>query len=139
MLKSHVAGGEIRVLQKKTRKALWIPLHRDLTTVQATMPRAASTHLLTSSHGTPWTKSGFRASWQTEMDRRAFKPFRNHLLVFHGLRKSAVVFLIEAGCTTSQVAAITGQTLKMIQHYSEQVNQRKLARAAILKWEQAPR
>jgi hypothetical protein len=139
MLKSHVAAGEIRVLQEKTRKALWIPLHRDLMKVQAEMPRSSSTHLLTSSHGTPWTKSGFKASWQTEMDRRIFGPFRRHRLVFHGLRKSAVVFLIEAGCTTSQVAAITGQTLEMIEHYSQQVNQRKLARAAILKWEAADR
>ena len=138
MMRSHVHGGEVRVIQEKTRKELWIPLHRDLRAVQEQMPRV-STHLLTSSAGTPWTQDGFRASWQLEMGRRIFAPLKRHRLVFHGLRKSAVVMLLEAGCTTAQVQAITGQSLDMVEHYAEQVNQRKLARAAILKWEQAGR
>ena len=58
-------------------------------------------------------------------------------LVFHGLRKSAVVTLLEAGCTDAEVAAITGQSRQMVEHYSRQVNQRKLAASAILKWENA--
>jgi hypothetical protein len=33
------------------------------------------------------------------------------------------------------VAAITGQSREMVEHYARQVNQRKLAAAAILKWE----
>ena len=57
--------------------------------------------------------------------------------MFHGLRKSAVVFLLEAGCTDAEVAAITGQSRQMIEHYSRQVNQKKLAARAILKWETA--
>jgi hypothetical protein len=136
MMRSHVHGGEVRVIQEKTRKALWIPLHRDLRIVQEDMPRV-STHLLTSSNGTPWASDGFKASWQAEMGRRIFGPLKRHRLVFHGLRKSAVVMLLESGCTTAQVKAITGQSLEMVEHYAEQVNQRKLARAAILTWEQA--
>jgi hypothetical protein len=58
-------------------------------------------------------------------------------LVFHGLRKSAVVMLLEAGATDAEVAAITGQSREMVAHYSRQVSQRKLAAAAILKWETA--
>ena len=59
------------------------------------------------------------------MQRREFVPFKRHRLVFHGLRKSAVVFLVEAGCTTAEVSAITGQSLQMVEHYyAEQVNQR---------------
>jgi integrase len=138
MMRSHVHAGEVRVIQEKTRKELWIPLHRDLRAVHEQMPRV-STHLLTSSAGTPWTRDGFRASWQLEMGRRIFAPLKRHRLVFHGLRKSAVVMLLEAGCTTAQVQAITGQSLDMVEHYAGQVNQRKLARAAILKWEQAGR
>lgn len=56
-------------------------------------------------------------------------------LVFHGLRKSAVVFLLEDGSTTAEVQAITGQSQQMVEHYARQVNQRKLATAAVLKWE----
>ena len=58
-------------------------------------------------------------------------------LVFHGLRKSAVVILLEAGCTDAEVSAITGQSRQMVEHYSRQVNQRKLAASAILKWERS--
>jgi hypothetical protein len=71
------------------------------------------------------------------MNSPTFAGFRERNLVFHGLRKSAVVMLLEAGCTDAEVAAITGQSREMITHYSLMVNQRKLARAAILKWEQA--
>lgn len=57
--------------------------------------------------------------------------------MFHGLRKSAVVTLLEAGCTAAEVAAITGQSMQMVEHYARQVNQKKLAAAAILEWENA--
>lgn len=56
-------------------------------------------------------------------------------LVFHGLRKSAVVFLLEAGCTDAEVSAITGQSRQMVEHYARRVNQEKLAAMAVLKWE----
>ena len=35
----------------------------------------------------------------------------------------------------SVTSRITGQTRKMVEHYSLMVNQRRLAREAILKWE----
>jgi hypothetical protein len=46
-----------------------------------------------------------------------------------------VVTLLEAGCTDAEVAAITEQSRPMIEHYAKQVNQKKLAASAILKWE----
>jgi hypothetical protein len=49
-----------------------------------------------------------------------------------------VVMLLEVGCTTAEVQAITGQSMQMVEHYAKQVNQKKLAAAAILKWENAP-
>ena len=64
---------------------------------------------------------------------------RDRHLVFHGLRKSAVVFLLEAGCTDAETAAITGQSRDMVENYAKQVNQKRLAAAAILKWEGALR
>ena len=56
-------------------------------------------------------------------------------LVFHGLRKSAVVMLLEAGCSDAEVGAVTGQSRSMVEHYAKRVNQGKLAAAAVLKWE----
>lgn len=123
-------SGLISVVQDKTGKHLLIPIHRDLKAVLDTTPKRAVT-ILTSTEGTPWR--GFQATWGKH------KPtlVRHHGLVFHGLRKSAVVMLLEAGCTTAEVASITGQSFKMVEHYATKVNQEKLARSAILRWETA--
>jgi integrase len=123
------SGGLLAVQQSKTGKTLLIPLHRDLRSVLDGIPRRAVT-ILTSSEGAPW-RSGFQTAWQKH------KPFAvsERGLVFHGLRKSAVVTLLEAGCTDAEVSAITGQSRTMVEHYARQVNQQKLAAAAILKWE----
>ena len=77
----------------------------------------------------------YRRSWGDELNRPVMQGLRERRLVFHGLRKSAVVTLLEAGATDAEVSAITGQSREMVAHYSRQVNQRKLAAAAILKWE----
>ena len=143
----HVSSNIITVAQEKTRKRLAIPLHEDLRKVLAEIPRTAVT-ILTNTNGTPWTKDGFRTSWQkafAQPTQRAgepapewpLRPVREAGLVFHGLRKSAVVFLLEAGASDAEVASITGQSRQMVEHYGRQVSQRKLAASAILKWERA--
>jgi integrase len=135
MVWSAIKQGEISVVQSKTRKRLWIPLHRELQAILENIPKC-SVQILTNSRGKTWS-SGFKAAWQAEMNKATFANFRERRLVFHGLRKSAVVMLLESGCTDAEVSAITGQSREMVTHYSIMVNQRKLARAAILKWETA--
>ncbi len=50
----------------------------------------------------------------------------------HGLRKNATINLLEAGCTNSQVKAITGHSTDvMVNLYSKMVNQRRQARKAM--------
>lgn len=56
-------------------------------------------------------------------------------LVFHGLRKGAVVMLLEAGATQAEVMAITVQPREMVTHYARQLNQRRPAVSDILKQE----
>src|SRR5262245_9743024 len=104
-------------------------------TILANIPKR-SLNLLTNSPGELWTRDGFQASWQAELSKRIFAPLRRHRRVFHGLRKSAVCAFLEAGCPDGEVAAITGQSKEILEHYAQQVNQRKLACAAILKWGQ---
>jgi integrase len=127
----HIVDGRISVVQEKTKKRLLIPIHRDLKAVLDKIPKRAVT-ILTSSEGTPW-QGGFQAVWR----KRRPKTVAKAGLVFHGLRKSAVVTLLEAGCTTAMVQAITGQSIQMVEHYAKGVNQTKLADAAILAWENA--
>ena len=70
--------------------------------------------------------------------RRRLQKFTNARGVHtvpHGLRKNAVNVLLEAGCTIAEVAAITGQTFQVVEHYAAKVNRRKLGSAAIVKLE----
>ena len=136
MLWTDIRDGLIAVTQNKTGKKLWIPMHAQLREVLKDIPRNGQT-ILTSTRGTFWTADGFKASWAEEMKRPVFEPLRAARRVFHGLRKSAVVFLLEAGSTDAEVSAITGQSRQMVEHYARQVNQRKLAATAVLKWEAA--
>ena len=136
MLKSAIQGNVISVRQEKTGKQLWIPIHRDLKPIiDAALKASPQTCLtiLTNTAGRPWTVDGFKSSWGKNKPPRVM----GERLVFHGLRKSAVVTLLEAGCTDAEVGSITGQSREMIEHYAKQVNQRRLAAAAILRWENA--
>jgi len=120
----------IAVRQAKTGKQLLLPIHRELRAELDAIPRRAVT-ILTTKGGRPWTVDGFRTTWgKARPDILAERG-----LVFHGLRKSAVVMLLEAGCTDAEVAAITGQSREMVEHYARMVNQQQLARSAVLKWE----
>lgn len=50
----------------------------------------------------------------------------------HGLRKSAARRLAEAGCSTKQIAAITGhKTLGEVERYTASADQERMAREAI--------
>lgn len=156
MSRTAVKGGMIEVRQEKTGRLLVIPAHQQLLILLAEIEarrtaaqdettgdktaKPESAVILTSSRGTPWTADGFRASWRKAFVSEGDQPsslvaIRDAGLVFHGLRKSAVVTLLEAGCTDAEVASITGQSRQMVEHYGRQVNQRKLAASAILKWE----
>ena len=131
---TDIRNGLIAVEQNKTGKKLWIPMHAELKRILAEVSKR-SEFILTSDRGERWTADGFKTAWQRQMAERALEPLRKQKCVFHGLRKSAVVMLLEAGCTDAEVSAITGQSREMVVHYAQAVNQRKLAAAAILKWE----
>jgi integrase len=138
---SSIRNGKIMVRQEKTRLEMLIPLHRDLVAVLDTIPKQ-STQILTSTKGTPWTKDGFRSSWRkaimgTNATPSPLKPIAEAGLVFHGLRKSSVCALLEAGCSEAEVQAVTGQSPKMVAHYARRVNNSKLAANAMRKWEEA--
>jgi hypothetical protein len=66
-----------------------------------------SVQLLTNTRGQPWTKCGFKASWKKAL-KGPLAVIREQGLVFYGLRKSAVVMLLEAGASEAEVAAVTG-------------------------------
>ncbi|GEM_PF-3776598 len=120
----------------KNRQKLWIPLHGHLKAAIAGLKRE-SIYILNSTKRTPWTSDGFKSSWNSEFKRPRMQSLKDGGCVFHGLRKSTVAFLLEAGCSDAEVSSITSQSRQMVEHYARQVNQRKLAAAAVLKWEAA--
>ena len=63
------------------------------------------------------------------------KKLRDARTVVHGLRKNAVVMLLECGCTERMVEEIVGMSAQMVAHYSKRVNSRRMAVKAMKKLE----
>jgi integrase len=135
---TDIEADQIHVEQSKTGKRLWVSIHKDLKAVLITLPRSGA-FVLVDEQGEAWTDEAFKSAWRRLMQDDRLAEIKRKRLVFHGLRKSAVVMLLEAGCTDAEVAAITGQSRDMVEHYALAVSQRRLAAAAILKWEGAGR
>jgi len=125
---SDINGGAVQVTQQKTGKTLNLPLHRDLAALLAKEPKKGMTVLLRPD-GKQWEPKTLRAMLQRWAAGHKVK------VVPHGLRKNAVIALLQAGCSSAETAAISGQTLQMIEHYAKQRSQEVLGSAAILKWE----
>lgn len=119
---ADIKDGRVSVVQSKTKKPLWIRLHESL---------AAELKKVEQKEGRIYSLSVQTA----RMRLQAFAAKRGAKVVPHGLRKNAVITLLEVGCSVAETAAISGQSLKMVEHYAKQRNQKKLADAAILRWE----
>ena len=67
-----------------------------------------------------------------EMAKEVKKLGLPERLNVHGLRKLAATRLANAGCSTHEIAAITGhKTLGMIAHYTASADQERMAKTAV--------
>lgn len=123
-----IKDGVLFVRQQKTDKELMIPVHKDLQAELAGLGRHLGP-IIISARGKPLSVDRLRTSL------KAWAAKQGQKIVPHGLRKNAVNALLEADCSVAQTAAISGQTLQMVEHYARQRDQRKLARGAMEKWE----
>ncbi|MCZ6849387.1 MAG: tyrosine-type recombinase/integrase, partial [Alphaproteobacteria bacterium] len=129
-------GNNIRLVQSKTGTKLTIPVHSALKAALDAQERV-SPIILTTETGKPFTDSNFRHHFGKA---RKAAGLHGQGLVFHGLRYTAAKMLADVGCTTRQIAAITGhKSLAMIEKYTQGVDQERLAGAAILNLENAKR
>jgi integrase len=127
MGRQHVRNGLLHVTQRKTGKALAIPIHPSLQAVFTAVNTDQLTFLMTL-RGKPFDPHAFTA-WFAEACDKAGLP---SACTFHGLRKAACRRLAEAGCTVHEIAAISGhKTLKEIERYTKAVDQERLARKAM--------
>jgi integrase len=123
-----IQDGAIYVLQEKTGKEVWPPIHSDLAKVLAETPRTGAT-ILASPAGNPWGDDAIRN------DIKTFTTAAGQHCIPHGLRKNAVNSLLEASCTIAEVASITGQSFTIVERYARKVNTRKMGKSAMSKME----
>jgi integrase len=128
---SDLRDGAIHVTPQKTRRTrgeMRIDLHDRLREELARTPRRGLT-ILADANGKPLMPDSLRKRIQREAAKHGVK------VVPHGLRKNAVNALLEAGCSVAETAAISGQSLQMIEHYAKRRSQPRLGSAAILRWQ----
>jgi integrase len=128
-----VDGPVVTVRPKKTetttRVTLALPVHPELQAVLAATPTNHLT-LLVTKKGRGYNGDNFTKRFGVWCDEAGL-PSR---CVFHGLRKLALTWLAEAGCTPHELMAFGGHaSLKMVEHYTRKVNQAHLAREAMAK------
>ncbi len=131
-------GQWINVVQQKTGEKLEIPCHTALQKVldEAKADRTGVT-ILTTAKGKAFTSNSLGIWFSDWMKLAGIKDERR--LALHGLRASAASRLDEAGCTTSEIKAITGhKTDQMVRKYTRSARQKRKARAAITKLENEP-
>jgi integrase len=125
--RQHIRDGVLTVRQQKTGVTLAIPVHPDLAAIIAATPVGHLT-LLTTNTGKSYSGNDFTDQFRAWCDAAGLPKH----CVFHGLRKAALTRLADAGCTTHELAAISGhKTLSELQRYTQASNQAKLANAAM--------
>ena len=127
---NQIENGLIAVEQQKTGERLHIPLHPHLEDVLTGIPRKGM-GIVHRADGRPYSGDGFASIFQREKKRLGLGA-----LQFHGLRHTAGQRLAEAGCSDREIMAILGhRTAAMVTRYTRGAEQKRLAKAAIVKLE----
>ena len=122
---SHYDGEGISVVQGKTGSRIWVACPPSLRAYLDALPRAGR-HILARNLTQPLSKSQVQKA--VGAVRRAIGA---EGFVIHGWRYTAATQLAEAGCSDSEIQAVTGhRTLAMVQKYRASANQRRLSRQA---------
>jgi len=125
---SDIRDGYLFVKQQKTRKELDLRIHSELAAILAQTPREAMT-ILYGPNLRPRRAGTLRDHLQ------AWARKRGQHVVPHGLRKNAVIALLQMGCSLAETSSMSGQSLRIVEHYAKRRNNRKLSSAAVLRWQ----
>ena len=130
----NVRGDELTYVQKKTGAKLTIPMLDETATAIDAMGTSAHLVFLVNDNGAAFNEESF-SKWFRKRCRaigldRASPTGKK--LSPHGLRKAACVRLAHAGCSTKEIAAISGhKSLHEIERYTRDAEQARLARSAM--------
>ena len=125
MRESWIADGMMTLTQQKTGKVVHIPVTEEWRAEIDRLPRKAMTIL--------YDRAG-RPFKETERLQRTVRALMNKIghpgYTLHGLIKNRMNELAEQGATAHQLAAISGRSLAVCEHYTRAANARKLAESA---------
>ncbi|MGU3402399.1 tyrosine-type recombinase/integrase [Methylobacterium brachiatum] len=118
--------GEIATRRSRTNQPVFWPAPKPLADILASAPDHSAITLCATSSGTPWTLSGFRASWRPVRIKLEASGRVQPGLTLYGLRHTVAVILREIGFDERTIADALGQrTIEMARHYSEGADLRR--------------
>lgn len=134
LTKANIKDGWIETRIAKTDGETAIPIHSDLALeLDHEMP-TSSLMLIPTANGRQMNKDSLSHGIQKECKRLGIVP--NPPL--HGLRRNAIIRLLEVGCTLEEVMAITDQSKRMVEYYAGRRHRRALAEVVKIKMERKP-
>ena len=132
--KQHRQGIFHVIAVRKNRETVnaIIPVNNTLETHLASVPAGCLTYIVTERR-IGRSEKAF-TNWIIDAARAAGLPPRSSP---HGLRKAMCRRLADSGCTSAQIAAITGQSIVVIERYIKEYNREKAAQTAMTSLENA--
>jgi integrase/recombinase XerD len=148
--RQHIKDGKICWRPNKTlgstAKALSIPILPELQRALDAMPKNDSLAFLVNDYGKPFASAAaFGNKFADWCVNASLKPVvcadgRARSFRAHGLRKAACKALAHAGCTAPEIMAVSGHsTLAQVQIYIDEVEQDRMADAAMQKLKERTR
>jgi integrase len=121
----------IFVRQEKTGKELYIPIHPKLREIimktNVYEPKVYMDFYIVTNTMQKMSYDTLRKTMIRKCHKIGINP-----TPLHGLRKAAAIRMAEAGCTPHEIMSITGHSsLKEVERYTLEVEQQRLARAAM--------
>ncbi|TVP94061.1 MAG: hypothetical protein EA338_13150 [Roseinatronobacter sp.] len=140
---SDYDGATIRLIQRKTDQAVYLPCTSQLKQALDSIPRQCP-YILARADGRPWftakNDKELSKQWTAQTKRCGlYAEDEAERLELGDLRGTAVTLMAEAGCTVPQIVAVTGHTLESATRILERYMARtsRMAEAAILHFENA--
>lgn len=125
----HIEGEGINVKQGKTGKRLWVPMTHHLQAALSAAPRSSlfilSKDMTKAKKPGPWAYRGASEAMRAARGKIGALDYD-----LHSLRYSAASELLAAGADDETIGAVTGQSPKMVQHYTRSTRQKVLAMKA---------
>lgn len=125
----HIDGDEIRVVQNKTKKPLYVPLTEHIS-ANLNAAERSSQFILPKDMSKIKTPGAWAYRGAAEAMRDAREAIGAQKYDLHALRYTAAAELLLAGRDDDLIASVTDQSKRMVEHYNRHVRQKSRAREA---------